>query len=452
MIIDLSTGETSVSVRQINTKSLGDHSYIVVVGEEAAAIDIQRDLGRFESVLEGVKATLVAVFETHIHNDYVSGGKRLAEAHGATYVLPANTGATYEHTPLPDGEFISVGGWTIRAMHTPGHTYNHTSYVLESPGGPVAIFTGGSMLVGAVGRSDLLGPDHTEQLLFDQFASANRIADTLPDPSIIAPTHGAGSFCSASEVADTTSTVEREKMQNPALLAPSAENFAASQVLGYKQYPAYYKHMAPSNLLPLGAPPEGELSTLKSLSDTSGATIVDVRPFLEYAGGHIPGSICVPASADDAVYMGWTLEWNSPIVLVGSEADVAEVRVHLARIGWDQIVGRIDPDMLDQFADGPLATTPYISFADLDGSDVNILDVRDPLEHLAGVIPGADLVHLADMAKDPLRYAKDEVTVHCQGGYRASIAAGFLEAQGSKVTVVYDSFNNYTGPLTTPAS
>ncbi|MFV1998743.1 MAG: MBL fold metallo-hydrolase, partial [Acidimicrobiia bacterium] len=113
MIIDLSTSDTSVSVRQINTKSLGDHSYIIVVGDEAVAVDIQRDLDRFESVLDGVDATLVAVFETHIHNDYVSGGKRLAEAHNATYVLPANTGATYEHTPLPDGETISVGGWNM---------------------------------------------------------------------------------------------------------------------------------------------------------------------------------------------------------------------------------------------------------------------------------------------------------------------------------------------------
>jgi len=452
MIIELSTPDTNVSVRQISTKSLGDHSYIVEVGDEAVAIDIQRDLERFESVLDGVDAELVAVFETHIHNDYVSGGKRLASAHDATYVLPANTGATYEHTPLSDGETIPVGGWTMRAMHTPGHTHNHTSYVLESPDGPVAIFTGGSMLVGAVGRSDLLGPDHTEQLLFDQYASAHRIADTLPDPSIVAPTHGAGSFCSASAVADTTSTVEREKMQNPALLASSAESFATSQVLGYKQYPVYYKHMAPSNLLPLGAPPQGDLPVITDLSDAGSATIVDVRPFLEYAAGHIPGSICIPASTDDAVYMGWTLDWNSPVVLVGTKADVAEVRVHLARIGWDEILGRVEPEVLQDLVDGPLATTPYVSFADVNGSDMNVLDVRDPVEHLTGVIPGADLIHLADMARNPGPYAKDQVTVHCRSGYRASIAAGFLEAQGSAVTVVYDSLSNYAGALTAPTT
>ncbi len=182
MIIDLSTPDTTAFAKQISTASLGDHSYIVVVGDEAVAVDIQRDLERFEAVLEGIDTDLKAVFETHIHNDYVSGGMRLAELHDATYVLPANTGATYAHVPLPDGEAIAVGGWVMRALHTPGHTHNHTSYVLESPKGPVAIFSGGSMLVGAVGRSDLLGPDHTEVLLKSQYDSAHRIADMLPDP------------------------------------------------------------------------------------------------------------------------------------------------------------------------------------------------------------------------------------------------------------------------------
>ncbi len=450
MIIDLSTPNTRAFAKQISTASLGDHSYVVVVGQEAAAIDIQRDLDRFDAVLDGIDAKLVAVFETHIHNDYVSGGKRLAEQHGATYVLPANTGATYDHTPLPDGETIAVGGWVLRAMHTPGHTHNHTSYVLESPEGPVAIFSGGSMLVGAVGRSDLLGPDHTDKLLADQYASAHRIADTLPDPSVVAPTHGSGSFCSASDVADTTSTVEREKRQNPALIAPSVEAFAMSQKMGYKQYPVYYKHMAPSNLLPLGAPPEGDLPVITRLADVGDATVIDVRPFEEYAAGHLPGSLSFPGSTDDAVYMGWTLEWNSPVVLVGKKSEVEEVRVHLARIGWDEIVGRIEPDTLDLMSDVPLATTPFITFAELDGASGTILDIRDPVEHLSGVIPGSVPVHMAEVSRDPKAFVDGDVLVHCQGGYRASIVAGFLEAAGLSPTVIYDDLENYRGQLVAP--
>ncbi|MEN8237648.1 MAG: MBL fold metallo-hydrolase [Actinomycetota bacterium] len=458
MIIDLSTPNTRAFVKQISTASLGDHSYIIVVGDEAVAIDIQRDLDRFEAVLDGIDASLEAVFETHIHNDYVSGGKHFAEEHNATYVLPANTGATYEHTALTDGDTVGVGGWVVRAMHTPGHTHNHTSYVLESDDGPVAIFSGGSMLVGAVGRSDLLGPDHTEALLKGQYESAHRIADVLPDPSIVAPTHGSGSFCSASDVADTTSTVGLEKLRNPALIAPSLEAFAMGQVMGYKQYPVYYKHMAPSNLLPLGRPHTAELPLLTSLDQVGDAPIIDVRPFEEYAAGHLAGSLSFPVSTDDAVYMGWTLEWDSPVVLVGTKPDVEEVRTHLLRIGWDTIVGRIEPETLDILTDGDLLTMDVVKFADLPddlssepGSGLGVVvDVRDPVEHLAGVIPGARLGHLVDIATDPGAFSGDEVLVHCQGGYRAAVAAGFIEATGASVTVVYDDLFNYTGQLTGP--
>jgi glyoxylase-like metal-dependent hydrolase (beta-lactamase superfamily II) len=450
MQLDFSTPDTLAFVRQITTDSLGDHSYIVVVGDEAVAIDIQRDLERFEAVLDGIDARLVGVFETHIHNDYVSGGKRLADAHAATYVLPAGTGAPYDHLPLVDGGTFRVGGWAIRAMRTPGHTFNHTSYVLESPDGPVAIFSGGSMLVGAVGRSDLLGPDHTEELLALQYASAHRIADELPDPSVVAPTHGTGSFCSASDVADTTSTIERERLQNPALLAPTLEAFAFSQVIGYKQFPAYYRYMAPANLAPTGAPPDRALPEVGDLDEVGGATVVDVRPFAEYAAGHLPGSINVEVSNDDAVYLGWTLPWGDPLVLVGNEKDAEAVRLHLQRIGWDDVVGRVDPDRLGSLG-VPLATTGAITFADLDPESAGVLvDVRDPVEHRDGVIDGAVPVHLADFAADPLGYGGDEVIIHCQSGYRATVAAGFAEAAGATVTVVTDDIKNYPGTLVTP--
>jgi hydroxyacylglutathione hydrolase len=450
MIIDLSTPDTNAFVKQISTASLGDHSYIVVVEDEAVAIDIQRDLDRFEAVLEGINAELKAVFETHIHNDYVSGGKRFASEHDSMYVLPANTGAKYDHTPMSDGDALRVGGWVIRAMHTPGHTHNHTSYVLESPSGPVAIFSGGSMLVGAVGRSDLLGPDDTEILLEGQYESVHRIATMLPDPSIVAPTHGTGSFCSASDVADTTSTVGLEKLRNPALIAPSLEAFALSQVMGYKQFPVYYKHMGPSNLLPLGQPPTAELPVVTSLDRVGEVRIIDVRPFVEYAAGHLPGSLSFPVSTDDAVYMGWTLPWDSPVVLVGTKPDVEEVRIHLMRIGWDAIVGRIEPETLDILTDGDLLTMGIATFAELPDDLGGIVDVRDPVEQLSGVIPGSRLGHIADIATDPETFSGSEVLVHCQSGYRAAVAAGFIEATGANVTVIYDDLLNYTGQLTGP--
>lgn len=452
MRIALTTSDPRVEVHQITTDSLGDHSYIIVVGDEAVAVDIQRDLDRFTGLLDGIDARLTAVFETHIHNDYVSGGKRLAVEYGAQYVLPANTGAPYEHLPLADGDSFPVGDWSMRAMHTPGHTFNHTSYVLESPDGPVAIFSGGSILVGAVGRSDLLGPDHTEALLAHQYASVHRVVDELPDPSVVAPTHGTGSFCSASDVADTTSTIARERIQNPAMIAPSLEAFAMSQVIGYKQYPAYYRHMAPANLLPMGPPPVDPLPRVGNLDEVEGAVLVDVRPFVDYAAGHLPGSISVPASTDDAVYVGWTLPWGERLVLIGSTDDVASVRTHLQRIGWDAVVGYIDPGTLPELVDVPLPTADVVTFAAFDPAAAGaVIDVRDPVEHRDGIIEGAIPVHLADFAADPDRYVGEgHVTIHCESGYRASIAAGFAEAAGARVAVVIDDLRNYRGDLVSP--
>jgi hydroxyacylglutathione hydrolase len=453
MLLDLSTAATNAYARQISTASLGDHSYIIVVDDQAVAVDIQRDLDRFDDVLLDVDVPLVAVFETHIHNDYVSGGKRFAEDHGAAYVLPANTGAPYDHTPLSGGETIDVGPWVMRAMHTPGHTFNHTSYVLEAPDGPVAIFSGGSMLVGAVGRSDLLGPDHTEQLLNDQFDSMHRIAGELPEPSLVAPTHGTGSFCASGNVSATTSTIAQERLQNPALIAPSAAAFGMSQLMGYRQFPSYYRYMAPANLEPLGAPPTGPLPLIASAEGAQGATLADVRAFTEFAEGHIPGSLSFEGSNDDAVYMGWTLEWGSPLILVGNPDQVETVRVHLQRIGWDSVVGRIDSDDLALFADGALGTIEIVDFSMIgDAATYAMLDVRDPVEHEDGVIPGADLAHLAKVADDPGAYVIEEkVFVYCASGYRAGIAASFIEAAGGTAVVVKDHIEKFSGRLVTPA-
>ena len=451
LILDCSTSDTNATIRQVPTPSLGDHSYIVTVGSEAVAIDVQRDLDRFDGVIDE-KVSLVAVLETHIHNDYVSGGKRLADAHGARYVLPANSRAPYEHEAMGEGDEIAVGPWSVRAVHTPGHTFNHQSYVLESPAGPVAAFTGGSMLVGAVGRSDLLGAQHTDSLLAHQYESVGRLASGLTDPTIVAPTHGAGSFCSASTVADTTSTVALERLRNPALLAPSLDVFAAGQLAGYRIHPAYYRHMAPANLTPMGAPDDRPLPAVTDVHEIDGAAVADVRPFAEFAAGHLPGSISVPLSNDTAVYLGWTLDWGSPLALVGTSDQVSEARTQLARIGWDDIVGWIDPSSLDRLADGQLVTTAVRTWADVDVDGRTVLDVRDPVEHADGVIPGAVAVHFADFARNPEGYATGDVVIHCQSGYRAAVASGFAEHAGATVTVVSDDLAKVRDRLVTPTA
>ena len=349
MIIEFPGAPERTYAVQIATPSLGDYSYLVVSGDEAVLIDPQLDIDRFERILADSGARLRWVFETHMHNDYVSGGKALAERHGADYVLPAGCGATFNHSPISDGDSRALGRCALKAMHTPGHTPHHMSFVLELPesggtaGGAAAVFSGGSMLVGAVGRTDLLGPDLAEELAHAQYQSVNRMADLLPDPTTVGPTHGAGSFCSATPVApETTSTIGLEKTRNPALVDRDEDAFVAQQLAGYGLFPSYYAHMGPANQAgdALADPVLPPLLTPHQITDAAGsATIVDLRDSRVFAAGHIPGSVNVPMSVDAGAYIGWTLRWNSDLVLLSDRPeDLEDVRAQLHLIGVRSVV------------------------------------------------------------------------------------------------------------------
>ena len=450
--LQISAGHLPVSVTQVRTPDLGDHSYVVVVGDRAVVVDPQRDIDRMNEALGG--ARLVAVFETHIHNDYVTGGHLLAGQHGAEYVLPTDSGAAMEHRAIGDGGCFDLGsGWSIVAVHTPGHTLNHTSYELVGPNGPVAVLSGGSMLVGAVGRSDLLGPDLTEPLARHQFRSVRMLADTLPGDALVAPTHGAGSFCSASAVADTTSTIDLEKARNPALLEEDEDRFVETQVAGYRLHPAYYAHMGPANLQGVTSIDWSSVAevTPEQLDDLD-AEIVDVRPAVEWAAGHIPGSLNVPARDDTAQYIGWVLPWNSDLVLVGPAKQVDEAKLQLARIGYDAIVGAVTDDLAAWKAqDRPVATARVARFADLAREEpATVVDVRDPIEFADAHLDGAAGVHVSKVpAAAP--FGDDEVWLYCATGYRASIAAGFVERSGRSPVIVLDSWEERGRPLVASA-
>ena len=298
------------------------------------------------------------------------------------------------------------------------------------------------MLVGAVGRSDLLGSDHTDALLTHQYRSVRSLANDLPGEGIVAPTHGAGSFCSASAVAGTTSTIATERLANPACVAASVEMFMTAQKAGYSLYPTYYSEMAPANLAPTDLAPVVPIPEMTAQAAIeSGLEIVDVRPFAEYVGGHIAGSIAAPPARTDATYVAWTLPWNSEIVVVGSPGAVADFRLGMARLGWDKIVGAVESEALS--ADGvELVTVSVATFADLLAANPDVvLDVRDPVDHTAGMIAGAIPVHVSVVAREDIDTITDDVWVHCESGYRATVAVGFLERQGKHVTIVADSFS-----------
>ncbi len=240
-----------IDIVAIETKSLGDRSYLVHDGEVGFVVDPQRDLDRVTDLLADLGIRLTHVFETHMHNDYVTGGYALAQATGAAYVVNGEDQVSFERTPISDGETVEVGSrMKVVALATPGHTFTHLSYQLIDTGGEeeesLCVFSGGSLLFGSTGRPDLLGEEHTDTLARHQHASAHRLAQLLPDEADVFPTHGFGSFCSASQSDATESTIGQEKKANP-VLTQDEETYVRELIDGLGAYPAYYVRMGPMN-------------------------------------------------------------------------------------------------------------------------------------------------------------------------------------------------------------
>ncbi len=251
---------TDLTIVPIETPTLGDRSYVVHDGEIAFVVDPQRDIDRVLAILEEHAVRLSDVFETHIHNDYVTGGLALAQRTGAAYHVNADDEVSFERTPVRDGDTVEIGPrMRMTAISTPGHTFTHLSYALRDTSPAVAadgadggedasvgVFSGGSLLFGATGRPDLLGDEHTDLLARQQHASAHRLADLLPADAEVFPTHGFGSFCAATQSEATESTIGEEQESNP-VLTQDEETYVRELLEGLGAWPAYYVHMAPAN-------------------------------------------------------------------------------------------------------------------------------------------------------------------------------------------------------------
>ncbi len=439
------------TVLLIETPTLGDRSYLVHDGEVAFVVDPQRDIDRVLDLAadEGVRIT--HVFETHIHNDYLTGGLALAERTGAGYFVNGADEVAYDRTPIGDGAEVSVGtSMTVRALATPGHTFTHLAYALIAGGESVAVFTGGSLLFGATGRPDLMGFEHTHDLVHAQYASAHKLASELPDETDVFPTHGFGSFCSATPSDATESTVGEEKQKNPALTADE-ETYVSELLTGLDAYPAYYVHMAPANTAgptaaDLSLPAMAQPDELRRRIE-AGEWVVDLRNRSVFAAGHVPGTLNFGIDGGFATYLGWLIEWGTPLTLLGETMDdVATAQRELVRIGIDRPAAAATGGPQD-WTDRPLSSFRQATFADLDQvrhhRDVVILDVRREPEFAAARIEGALNIPLHELPKrvDEVPDAA-EVWVHCAGGYRASVAASILSASNRQLVAIDDTFDN----------
>ncbi|BAU81077.1 beta-lactamase domain containing protein [Streptomyces laurentii] len=435
----------------IELQGLGNRHYLAGGRNTAVAVDPPRDVDQVLAAAARRGVRITHVVETHVHNDYITGGLELARLTGAAYLVPAGAHVSFTRVPVADGDTVTVDdGLTLRAVATPGHTPHHTAYVLQENDVPVAAFTGGSLLIGTVGRPDLVEPRLTERLARAQHASAHRLAAELPDETSVLPTHGFGSFCSSAQAEGDATTIGREKTVNVALTT-DVDSFVADLLAGLDDIPAYYAHMGPANA---GGPAPVDL-TPPAVADSAaiaarlaaGEWVVDLRNRVAFAEGHVAGTFNFEVDGQLATYLAWMIPWGKPVTLLAeSPEQLAAAQRELVRVGIDRPAAAATGTPRAWAADGgALASFPRSTFEGLaeNGTDgVVVLDVRRASERAAGYIDGSAHIPIHELHKRIGEVPAGRVWVHCGGGMRAGIGASLLDAAGRDVVAVDDGFDS----------
>jgi hydroxyacylglutathione hydrolase len=436
-------------IETLETPSLGDRSYLAHDGQVAVVVDPQRDIDRMLALLDEHGLRLTHVFETHLHNDYVTGGYELARVTGARYHHAADVELLIDADPIRDGDVVETGTFAVRALHTPGHTPEHLSYVFVEDGRDVAVCTGGSLLYGTVGRTDLISRARAEELTRAQHRSANRLVTELADDVRVLPTHGFGSFCSSAAPTETSDgTIGSEREANLACTITDEDTFVDELLSGLDAYPRYYAHIAPRNKtgpapIDLTPPTHADPGELRARID-AGEWVVDLRSRTAYAADHVVGTVNVELSTTFITYLAWLVPWNTPVTLVGdTPEEVADAQRDLVRVGIDRPAAQATGGV-DAFAgDLPRGSYRRADFDELskalsDG-DVHVLDVRRHDERRGVAIATSQHLPLHELERrlDEVPTGA-EVWVHCASGYRASIAASLLARAGRTPVLIDD--------------
>ena len=440
-----------MDVTIIDTSGLGDRSYLVSGDGAGAVVDPQRDIDRVLDLAREKNVIITHVLETHIHNDYVTGGLELARETGAQYVVAAGDDVSYDRRAVTDGDVINVGPFRFQVMHTPGHTHHHVSYVLQdAAGAAVGVFSGGSMLHGTTGRTDLVGAEHTDELTHAQFHSVRRLAAELTDDVEVYPTHGFGSFCSASPASGDSSTIADQRDTNPAL-TNDKQTYVEELIAGLHAYPAYYAHMGVINAqgpapVDLSMPEPVDPDELRARID-AGEWVVDLRSRTAFAAGHLAGTKGFELSTQFVTYLGWLYSWGAPLTLLADNAaNILQARRQLGRIGVDNVTGSAYGPIDDLADAAPLTGYRVADFADLakeiDTDDLTVLDVRQAHEFDDSHVEGAVNIPLHELLGRLDDVPGGRVWVHCGSGYRASIAASLIESPQRTIVLVDDQFDN----------
>jgi hydroxyacylglutathione hydrolase len=336
----------------------------------------------------------------------------------------------------------------VHVLETPGHTENHVAYVIGHHGQPTAVFSGGSLLYGAVGRTDLVEDDRTQHLTHAQYHSARRLGALNPDAELY-PTHGFGSMCSSGgSTGATASTIGHERTVNIALTQDDEEKFVADLLAGLTAYPAYYAHMGARNAEgPIAAdltPPAPVDADEIGKRIAAGDWVVDLRDRTAYASSHLAGSVGIALGQQFATYLGWVIPWGTPLTLIAASSEqVADAQRQLVRIGIDRLAGAAWGDPAELAGGTTVRGYPRRTFTDLaaEASPV-VLDVRRDDERASGGIAGSTHVPLHSLLGRLDEVPSGRLWVHCAAGFRASIAASLLDRAGHDVVLIDDEWEH----------
>jgi glyoxylase-like metal-dependent hydrolase (beta-lactamase superfamily II)/rhodanese-related sulfurtransferase len=426
---------------------LAHASYLLASEGEAVVVDPQRDVELYLKAAAEHGAAIRHIFETHLHADFVSGHRELAERTGAKIYIGAQAGAKFPHVAICDGFVLKFGKASIRVLETPGHTPESTCLAVtdeEKSSQPWAVLTGDTLFIGDVGRPDL-SPRHTPQQLAGMlYDSLHKKLMTLPDSVLVYPAHGAGSLCGKNMRAERSSTIGTERLTNYALQIKSREEFVAQLTSNLPARPEYFAQDAEINRA--GAAALSDLPPLKAISPaelqsmlSSGAIALDVRAGEAFAAGHVPGSVNIALSGQFASWAGAVLGLEArPVLIAESEQQIEEARVRLARVGIEALGGYLDGGVAAwQQAGLPLATVAQITVdelnARLSAGELQVLDVRRAPEWEAAHIEDAHWWPLDNFTVSPPEIdPRARVAVHCKGGYRSMIASSLLQRAGFK--------------------
>lgn len=430
-----------MQIHEFVDEGLGHSSYLIDLGNgNGALVDPPRFPTAHEQLADRLGLAIAWTIDTHSHADYVTGSPGLAARGEATFVAPAASRLATPHRGMVDGDVLELGpGVNLTAVATPGHTPDHHAYTLTEHGVPVALLSGGSLMVGTVGRTDLCGPELAVPLAHEMFRGLRRF-DTLPDTLAVYPTHGAGSFCSAPGGSQRTSTLGHERATNPLFSIVDEDRFVERLVAGFGTFPSYFGRLPEYNRL--GPTRYDQLPTLAQLSPddverhlAAGRVVVDARPAAAFAAGHVPGSLSNTLRPVFASWLGWLVEADRRLLFVlDRDQDRADLVRQCLDVGHEHLAGELAGGIDTWLCTGRKVDS--IPLVDTEAMAGTILDVRQANEYATGHVPGARNIELgrittADVPDGPL-------TVMCGHGERAMTGASLLAARGRSGLSVLD--------------